>query len=190
MSPQDIMSRFDQGFLNDFDKNFIISICNRIDKGKALTEKQEKVFQKIQKKVEDLEGSGIWVPNDSEKRKIEILLGVAKSYSEFYLNNYRPGFKFVISELVELQMRIILKMKTFNSEKKLIEAGESMMKGKLALLENPKFKVGDLCFVRGFDGPGLVLEEPHIDEMGRVYQTVDFGYKKSKVNVADLRKRS
>ena len=70
--------------LNDF--------AYRASRGWTMTENQQNFINRLLDDTEKLKVTGPWCPNPEEKAKIELVVGISRRYSAYYLNG-RPGFQ-------------------------------------------------------------------------------------------------
>lgn len=165
-------------FLTEFQKSFLTSVIWKISKGWELSEKQKNLLDKILHELDEMERTGhIWEPSEDEKKKIGAILDLSKSYSGYYLGNYKPALQKALRSLLETKLKISTGAKVLKSEKNQLDLASEIMKSKLKPFEEPDFFAGDLVTVNTRAGkePAVILSGPEISRQGFVFYTVDLG---------------
>lgn len=142
--------------LNDF--------ADRLSRGWELSEKQVAFMDNILAKAEKTKVEGPWIPSDDEKKQIELVVGICRRYSSYYLSG-RPG----LSKSLEQAIAWLSNSKTYLDKwaaEKLMESckGERIRINKFI----KKFPIGSLGFHFINLQPCLILSAPFVDLYGNI----------------------
>ena len=119
----------------------LLDFKGRLMRGWTLSSKQKKFCDDLITKAIEVKNGTAWAPSDAEAARIKLAIEASASYEDAYWYTHPGGHKAVrqAKAWIDGEMAYI----DVWTMEKLFKA----VAGRLRLLENPKFSLGEKCFV-------------------------------------------
>lgn len=135
----------------------LLDFKGRLMRGWTLSSKQKKFCDDLITKAIEVKNGTAWAPSDAEAARIKLAIEASASYEDAYWYTHPGGHKAVrqAKAWADGEMAYI----DVWTMEKLFKA----VAGRLRLLENPKFSLGEKCFVGPKNIFGIILDGPKVD---------------------------
>tara|TARA_Y100001970_G_scaffold260650_1_gene342942 strand:- start:285 stop:1079 length:795 start_codon:yes stop_codon:yes gene_type:complete len=120
----------------------LLSFATRLRQGRTLTEKQANFAEQLLQQAREIENNGHWEPNEETRKKMNLVCRLSPCYSEIYWQTHAAG-----SRAIRQLKRYIQGLDDYILEKTW-ESAKHAVRGKLKMIEEPKFAPGDKCFIK------------------------------------------
>lgn len=113
-----------------------------------------------------LNESSPWSPNKEDRKTMQLMFDIGKTYNEFYFFNYGKDLGLMLERLSLTLLKISNKLELDYKDKNNYLKLRDKMKGKLVEILKPRFEPGELAiFQRG--EPCTVVSPPYVDNLSR-----------------------
>ena len=138
----------------------------KIQCGYNLSEKQIVFCKKLIEKATSIREGNHWQPSEETLQKLKLAVQVSVCYTQHYWYD-RPG----LSAALESARQYIDGRVAYVDEYRVNRLIEKMTP-KIRLLENPKFMIGDFCYVGVSNAAGIIVAGPYVGERSIVYDVL------------------
>ena len=141
----------------------LMDFASRLRGGRELSEKQKKFAESLLATADSIREGTHWQPSPSDLHRLRLISDVATCYNSMYWMSHPSG-----QRCIQVVNEYLDGRRTFISEK-VVESAAYAVRGNLRKIENPRFNIGDHCYltVATVEGNlqkcyGIIVETPKV----------------------------
>lgn len=177
----DEMQRLADFLINHSVKTALIDFAYKIRRGWNLSVKQKNFAAKLMEEARNIEKNGHWTPCEETRAKMQLVLKLRECYSDVFWSTHAAGANAIYT------LDQYMSGKQPHISEKIWESAKHAVRGKLRLIEEPKFIPGDKCFIKmsapGDDGRpmyrkcfGIICSDPVVHNRSVGYDVLIEGH--------------
>tara|TARA_Y100000310_G_C20575642_1_gene760263 strand:- start:97 stop:870 length:774 start_codon:yes stop_codon:yes gene_type:complete len=128
-------------YLDLHTKPILMDFANRIRNNWKLSDRQKGFMYSLMEQAEDIRTNGHWQPSEDVLKRMKLVRALKDCYSHMHWHNHSGG-TIAMKKLEEY-------LNNDNAiTEKIWESAQHAVRGKLKLIDNPKFNISDQCYIR------------------------------------------
>jgi len=137
------------------DAHVLKDFVDRLRSGYELSQKQADWADRLCETADSIKNGTAWSPSDEDTEKMKLILELSRCYDSGFWATHGRGRAAVqkVNEFIS-GSRVYISQDDF-------DAAQHAVRGKLKMIENPKFSANDRCFVFGRDY-AIIIEGPYV----------------------------